>query len=145
MNRSTISLDFKCPKEWDKMLHHKDGKFCTDCKEVVTDFSQVSIGKLGSVVRSDTKEKLCGNFYAHQLEKPFNNWRDKVVTLYQRVSLFQYSNKYSHKTVLLLMTLLLITTGCHRHVRGKTKIQKNPSKKDIRQLNQIPNKELDKK
>jgi hypothetical protein len=144
MNRSMVSLDFKCSKEWDKMLHHKEGKFCTDCKKVVTDFSRISIDKLDSVVPNDTKEKLCGNFYAHQLEKPFNNWRDKVVMFYQRVTLFQYSNKYSKIISVLLVTALLITSGCYRRIRGRISPQ-NSSKKQTRQLNQVPDKELDKK
>lgn len=114
MEESGTELQFRCPKEWESMTPTFNGRFCTDCKKTVIDFSNVSAQKVSRAVQTNGKE-LCGNFYAYQLRKPFGNWKDKVISIYQKRFLTKSSLQ---PIVLIFLTVLLIMTGCARRVRG---------------------------
>lgn len=132
MQKSTVSLDFTCSQKWESMSPQEGGRFCHDCQKTVIDFSKVPPETLQKLFPVSGTEKQCGNFYAHQLDKPFGNWRDHIVSLYQKL-IFASANKFYRQSTLLLMTTLLLITGCYRHVRGKV----NPrSKKHQHQTSQ---------
>lgn len=118
MEKHLVELQFNCPKKWDEMTPKGNGRFCGDCKKVVTDFSKTEIA---TPTLPQTDGQACGNFYAHQVEKPFNDARDKVIAFYQKINL-RFTNAKSFKPIIsFLLIVLLVATGCRRHVRGKVK------------------------
>ncbi|MFI5141417.1 MAG: hypothetical protein ACHQII_03575 [Bacteroidia bacterium] len=128
MQKSGIRLDFKCPKKWDDMMPQGNGRFCGDCKQVVTDFTKTS---LDEILLTDTEQHACGNFYAHQVETPFNDWRDNIVAFYQKTTLRLTNSKLLKPGITFLLMIVLITTGCARKVRGvrgKFSSTKSPNK-----------------
>lgn len=110
------------------MTPQGNGRFCRDCKKVVTDFSKVSFNELSANNSISYTKDTCGNFKAYQLDKPFNNWKDRLVSLYQRISFEPGFKSVSKQFSLLFITFVLIMTGCHRHVRGKVKMDDKSTK-----------------
>lgn len=118
MTESNVNLSFSCPEKWSTLTPNGKGRFCTACKKTVTDFTGVAINALPEQISGANE---CGRFRAYQLHKPFNNWKDKIISGYQRVSLHLPVNKLSRSFVLLLLSVLLFVTGCTRHVMGKVR------------------------
>ena len=119
MNQSPIHLTFNCPQKWEAMTAANGGRFCAECKKTVTDFSKVPLNKLDTFLQAEHKEELCGNFQAKQLDKPFNDWRDRIISFYQGVVLGTTANKVSRQFMLLLLMLVLVATGCISRVKGR--------------------------
>jgi hypothetical protein len=97
---------------------------------VVTDFSQMSNEEILRQMNSSNEKGACGNFKAYQLKQPFNDKRNVLIAIYQRIST-------SGKTVfpkfisLGLVTVLLLLSGCHRRLSGAYHM---PSKRDIKNM-----------
>lgn len=143
MDKSPIQLQFKCPKKWDSMTPVHGGRFCSDCKKVVKDFSSTSINKLSHLIPADAKEELCGNFKVYQLNNPFNDWRDKIISSYQKNLFSFHCNKLLRKGSILFFGLMIIVTGCTKRLRGcvayelpKTKTKHNSKKEMVNEDNQ---------
>ena len=136
MNKSPISLDFQCPKKWNTMNPQDGGRFCDSCKIVVQDFSKTPIDKLGNSCQTENEEQLCGNFFAYQLDKPFNNWKDKIISYYQKIEISRRINKLIKPVSLLFLMFLLISTGCYRRVRGYMNSHPNKTRKPVHSANQ---------
>lgn len=128
MHKSTVSLNFNCSRKWDSMLPQEGGRFCHDCQKKVTDYTNIQSDKLEAVLQKDTSEEFCGKFYAHQLDKPFHNWRDSIVLFYQKTVFRSSGSKFSRTPTLLLMSALLLLTGCYRHLTGRVAPKKHHQK-----------------
>lgn len=113
---SKTELSFQCLRQWESMTPTDGGRFCDDCRKTVIDFSKIPVQQLDKLIQNDNTSELCGNFYAYQLKKPFGNWRDKVISFNQKYLLGHSSHR--HFTILIL-TLILVMTGCARRLRGK--------------------------
>lgn len=116
MAESNINLSFSCPKKWNAMTPKGEGRFCKACQKTVTDFSGVAISALPDKIAEANE---CGRFHAYQLHKPFNNWKDKIISGYQNVVLQTEANRLTRKVVLLLLSMVLVITGCSRHLTGR--------------------------
>lgn len=116
MDRSSIGLSFQCPKKWGAMTPANGGRFCSDCNKIVTDYSNFSLYQLNTLLR--TGSPSCGHFRAYQLDRPFGNWRDKIITAYQAAALKIPINKFSKQITLVLLTIILVLTGCARRTKG---------------------------
>jgi hypothetical protein len=110
-------LTFNCQEDWKTMTPDKGGKYCSSCNWVVRDFSGLSLQETNSILNSVKEEKVCGRFKKYQLNKPFNNWKDRLILLYQNLQ-FNYKNGVSKTLILFLFTMLLFSIGCHRQVLG---------------------------
>src|SRR5437773_1276451 len=118
MQKSPVSLNFKCPVAWSTMKPHGDGRFCSDCKKMVTDFSKTPIDKLEELLPAAGHEESCGSFFAYQLDQPFKNRKDKIISYCQKVLLRTTSDKFRKPISLLLVMIVLVMTGCHRRLAG---------------------------
>ncbi len=127
MQRSTVSLSFTCPKNWNFMEPHEDGRFCHDCKKTVKDYSREPLSKLAGAVPAATSHETCGSFYAYQLNKPFGSWKDNIISYYQRSVLAVPSNRSIRSISLFLLTIVLVATGCARRLSGR--VCKDPKHK----------------
>ncbi|MCB9334807.1 MAG: hypothetical protein H6586_01545 [Flavobacteriales bacterium] len=128
-NNQLTELSFKCPKKWSDMTPMDNGRHCSDCNQVVHDFSKMNTDELTNQLNSIKETHTCGNFYAHQLKNPFDNWKDSIVFLYQKLATSNNRKIPFLKPVsLLLVTSLLIATGCHRKLRGRMVATKNCNK-----------------
>lgn len=94
------------------MTPQGSGRFCSDCKKVVTDFTKAQN------LNAHMPQGGCGNFYAHQLSRPFNDRRDNLILFYQKTTLKSNGNKVIKKLSIFLLFILLVGTGCARKVRG---------------------------
>lgn len=112
---SKIELSFQCPQTWEGMTPTKDGRFCSNCQKTVIDFTHIPVQQLDPIFQQDETTEPCGNFYAYQLHKPFGNWRDQVIAFSQK---FMWSRSSYKQITVLLMTLILVLTGCSRRLRG---------------------------
>jgi hypothetical protein len=119
MQQPKIHLEFNCQKKWSEMTPQGNGRFCGDCKKVVTDFTKANNPIL------DTPQSDCGSFYAHQLDKPFNDWRDKVIALYQKTTLRLKNNKLLKPSFAFLLMILLVVSGCRSRLSGKFRTAKD--------------------
>lgn len=106
MEANKIELTFKCPVKWDSMTVSEQGRYCAVCEKTVKDFTKSSPKEIAS----DCTSYECGSFYATQLEKPFNDKRDVLISYYQKL----VKNNSSKKVVMLFVVALLFLTGCRR-------------------------------
>lgn len=109
MEQGKIQLTFTCPVKWNSMSASEGGKYCSSCNKVVRDFTKATAVQVESV----TEEHACGNFYATQLHKPYNDKRDVLVAYYQKIT----SGNASRKMLILFVTALMFLTGCRSHRR----------------------------
>lgn len=120
INNQLTELSFKCPKKWGDMTPMGYGKHCSDCNKVVHDFSKMNADKLTVQLNSIKEEHACGNFYAHQLKNPFDNWKNSVVSLYQKTVTSNKRKTFILRPIaILFVSILLIVTGCHRRRMGR--------------------------
>ena len=129
MRQSNIHLDFQCPKKWNTMRPRNNGRFCSDCKKVVTDFSKISTEELSQTIVANLEEESCGSFSAFQLNRPFNNWKDKYISCYQKNKFDKSEFKLTRQITLFLLMIILIATGCTRRQTGKFAPAKSCKKK----------------
>ena len=101
------------------MTAQDGGRFCSDCKKVVADLSKNSIDKLGDTVSVDSGKEVCGSFFAYQLDRPFNNWKDKLISFYQKTIRDKTVNRLIKPAILFSIMTLLLLTGCVRRLQGR--------------------------
>lgn len=61
-----ISIPNPCHEDWNKMTPAEQGRFCSHCQKVVTDFTNYTDAQLYQFF-SDRNKQVCGRFYNHQL------------------------------------------------------------------------------
>jgi hypothetical protein len=105
-------LTFKCSKKFSEMEPDSNGRFCSDCQISVKDFRTSTSEQILDEATSKITMEKCGNFYAFQLEKPFGNWKDRVIGLYQNFIKNQNRFGVLRPVLLFFISSLLIMTGC---------------------------------
>lgn len=109
-------LEFRCPEKFSSMSPKGEDRHCAVCNRIVTDFSGKTNDEILSVLQ-ERSGKSCGHFRAVQLSNPFNDRRDRIVSLYQTIA--QSSRRRLPKSILLgLATALLFLSGCHERLTG---------------------------
>lgn len=138
MENSKVHLHFTCTKKFENMTPNEQGRFCAECEKTVTDFREIPVSNIGDKVQWD-QENACGNFYAHQLDRPFGNWKDKIISFYQQGKNRSENFGFTRPIALFLLTGLLIVTGCKsRQLAGayaygaKNDKEKSPKTETIR-------------
>lgn len=128
MNHSVTTLSFQCPQKWEGMIPQGDGRLCSSCKKIVTDFTKIPLTALNAVPTAPAGVHACGHYHAYQLHKPFNNGKDKLISFYQRIALGKSIHRYMRPLALLLMMMVLVATGCHRRLAGVRAYQASTKK-----------------
>ena len=131
MRGQNIQLSFKCPKSWDSLQVADGGRFCSDCRKLVKDISKTPMGKLNEAIGCSEVE-LCGSFRAYQLHRPFGNWRDTLISFYQKTLLDASSRKLSKRFSAFLLIIVLIATGCHRRTMGAIALHNGVNPRDLK-------------
>jgi hypothetical protein len=112
MKQAKPNLAFTCFKKFSEMTPDAAGRFCTDCMISVKDFRSLTAAEIEDEITKETTAHRCGNFYAEQLDKPFGNWKDKIISWYQTVHASSYRYRVLKPMMLFLVSSLLILTGC---------------------------------
>jgi hypothetical protein len=63
----SLQINKPCSENWNAMSEQEQGRFCSNCKTVVMDFTGMSTHEILSFFKDQTKE-ICGRFQMHQLE-----------------------------------------------------------------------------
>ncbi len=125
-------LEFSCPENWNAMTPGKNGRYCSSCEKVVTDFSQMSNEEILYKINSSRENNACGSFKAYQLLEPFNDKRNVLIRFYQRIADSQKS-KLPKYISLVLVTALLFLSGCLRRTSGRYAAPPDVRHMDMRQ------------
>lgn len=64
-----ITVPNPCNENWDSMMPQNQGRFCTSCQLVVTDFTKMDDNEIIHYFRKHQKEKICGHFRSDQLTR----------------------------------------------------------------------------
>ncbi len=135
MNTNNIKLSFTCKECWNKMAPISGGKFCNACKEKVMDFRKSTPGQ------TENNSASCGLYKATQLEKPFGDWRDKLINTYQKHKLVNKNSAITKKAVWYLALLALFLSGCFSSCfMGKRMPNPNKEKETEKKQSETPNK-----
>ncbi len=116
-----VKLSFQCPQSWKKMQHVSGGRFCSDCKKVVHDFSHRKNISVSALINKKNESKLCGNFKSTQLHQPFGDHRDSRIAFHQ--SFLKKERGLKKSLVLLISFLSLVVTGCYKTIRGEVSVE----------------------
>jgi hypothetical protein len=118
-------LNFSCPESWEKMTPVEGGRYCGSCEKVVRDFSKMNDGEILAVI-SSSESRLCGRFTNEQLENPFGDYRDRILSLYRRAQSIPRKRYLVKAALLFFATTLLFLTGCRSrkctHTQGDVRI-----------------------
>jgi hypothetical protein len=134
MKQSKPNLTFTCSKKFSAMTPDAVGRFCSDCKISVKDFRSLSAEEIAHEISKDDSAHRCGNFYAEQLDKPFGNWKDKMISWYQTVHASSYRYRVLKPMMLFFVSSLLILTGCRsRQLAGAWAYDTDSSKQQLKQ------------
>jgi len=101
------------------MTPEGNGRFCNDCSKVVRDFSMLNLDEVNNHILSSKEADACGSFHAYQIDKPFGNWRDVIISYYQRVSLRLKTGSLIKPVTVFLLFLIMLITGCARRLSGR--------------------------
>jgi hypothetical protein len=112
MKEKIPHLTFTCTKKFSDMAPDKNGRFCAACKTTVKDFRSLTAEEIRTGSLSENNQAHCGNFYAYQLHRPFGNWKDRVIRLYQYFTHHQNRPGVLRPVALFFVSSLLIITGC---------------------------------
>jgi hypothetical protein len=63
----TLSIPKPCSEKWDNFIPASNGRFCTSCNKIVTDFTQMSDHEIIEFFR-DMPAHACGRFRPDQLK-----------------------------------------------------------------------------
>lgn len=64
-----ITVPNPCNENWDSMRPQNQGRFCTSCQLVVTDFTKMDDQEIIHYFRTHQHEKICGHFRNEQLTR----------------------------------------------------------------------------
>ena len=138
MNQTKPNLTFTCSKKFSDMTPDATGRFCTDCKISVKDFTTLNAEEIEHWNTNDDSEHRCGNFYAEQLDKPFGNWKDIIISWYQTVQASSYRYRVLKPIMLFLVSSLLILTGCRsRQLAGVWAYDTDSTKHGVKHKNEL--------
>jgi hypothetical protein len=138
MKQAKPNLTFTCSKKFSDMTPDAAGRFCTDCKISVKDFRALNAEEIEHEITKDATAHRCGNFYAEQLDKPFGNWKDKIITWYQTVQASSYRYRVLKPMMLFLVSSLLILTGCRsRQLAGAYTYDTDSSKQQVKHKKEL--------
>ena len=138
MNQTKPNLTFTCSKKFSDITPDATGRFCTDCKISVKDFRTLNAEEIEHEITNDDSEHRCGNFYAEQLDKPFGNWKDNIISWYQTVQTSSYRYRVLKPMMLFLVSSLLILTGCRsRQLAGAYAYDTDSSDHGVKHKNEL--------
>ena len=64
-----ITVPNPCNENWNKMAPQNQGRFCTSCQLVVTDFTKMDDQEIIHYFRTHQNEKICGHFRSEQVTR----------------------------------------------------------------------------
>ena len=64
-----ISVPNPCNENWNSMTPQNQGRFCSSCQLVVTDFTKMDDNEIIQYFRTHQHEKICGHFRNEQLTR----------------------------------------------------------------------------
>jgi hypothetical protein len=64
-----ITVPKPCNENWDSMMPRNQGRFCSSCQLVVTDFTKMDDQEIIHYFRTHQHEKICGHFRNEQLTR----------------------------------------------------------------------------
>ncbi len=64
-----ITVPNPCNENWNSMTPKNQGRFCTSCQLVVTDFTKMEDQEIIHYFRTHQNEKICGHFRNEQLTR----------------------------------------------------------------------------
>ena len=64
-----ITVPNPCNENWDSMKPLNQGRFCTSCQLLVTDFTKMDDKEIIHYFRTHQNEKICGHFRNEQLKR----------------------------------------------------------------------------
>ncbi len=70
MKTLKLSIAKPCNEDWQQMTQLDQGKHCSSCQRVVIDFSKMSDSEIVQYLLKHKSEKICGNFYSTQINRP---------------------------------------------------------------------------
>lgn len=70
MRSYKITIPKPCKEDWEQMTQTEKGKHCASCNKVVIDFTKMSNDEIISILLKNKGNKVCGNFYNTQIDKP---------------------------------------------------------------------------
>lgn len=65
-----IRIAEPCHENWNAMLPHEKGKFCTSCSKPVIDFTKKTDAEIGNILEEHKGIQLCGHLKKSQLDRP---------------------------------------------------------------------------
>ena len=119
INNSTPQLNFKCPVNLDEMKTTSNGNFCSKCQIDVIDFRNKSNDEINQLL-CQSAGSTCGRFEAKQLHKPFGNWKDKIISIYQKTERKEFRMKTQKSLAVAAVSCLMWLTSCggRQHLAG---------------------------
>lgn len=119
MTNSRVKLEYKCPVKWDSLEPTAKGMFCSQCQKEVRDYSSTGLEELNHLSATQFGNGHCGSFRAYQLERPFQNRKDRLILFYQHLKTTKTRFRVGKSMLLLVVFAALFLFGCTRRLSGR--------------------------
>ncbi|MFN8436880.1 MAG: hypothetical protein U0V72_04490 [Cytophagales bacterium] len=118
---NNLNITNPCSEKWGNMQDAKDGKFCNQCNLIVKDFTAMSNEELIQFFKNHSSQKVCGRFNNYQLEQERNGLQTWFISRYHTWRMAK--SNITSRTILALLGVGLLATGCFRKTTGEPVIQ----------------------
>lgn len=108
-----IHIENPCPANWHGMKPDKDGRHCNSCQKIVVDFSGKTLNEIQEYLTEYKGSEICGN-YQERHTTVSNRWYDMLNSIERALVKVRLQ-----RVSVILITAMLLLTGCYRHLRGK--------------------------
>jgi TonB-dependent SusC/RagA subfamily outer membrane receptor len=106
MSKYLLHINEPCSQNWDEMTATEKGRFCSNCKKTVFDFTSATDNEIVNHIKAMKDEIFCGRFEEQQLDR----W---IIT-----NSLETSNK---KLYQLLLSFILLTGGQNLYAQDVVK------------------------
>jgi TonB-dependent Receptor Plug Domain len=78
MSKYLLHINEPCSQNWDEMTATEKGRFCSNCKKTVFDFSTATDNEIIAHIEAMQGQAFCGNFEKNQLDRWINSTNVKT-------------------------------------------------------------------
>ena len=80
-NKIEINIPLPCAQNWEEMTPSGSGRFCSECRQKVIDFSLMTDSQIVDILSKNSQQHLCGRFGITQVNRPLNVIKDREMPL----------------------------------------------------------------
>lgn len=113
-----IRIPEPCHEDWNQMQPEEQGRHCLSCSKTVVDFTGWEASAIKAYLKANAGKKVCGRFYANQLDEPHTAQEVTPDFLVQQIHQSHLS-AVKKIAAIIIVVFGLTASSCNDNVQGK--------------------------